>query len=152
IVEEIRRQPATGIGLGVPWTARAPLSEEHVGGRAYTHTILLWYWLKLGPLGLTAYVWLTGLTVWSGYQVWRRCRAGFERAAGLAVAAGSVGLAAAELTGSFTGAGFRFSVVLAAVLGWLASAYVDLPSADDAELEPGVDDERRGPVAAPAFG
>jgi O-antigen ligase len=132
IVEELQRHPTTGIGLGVPWTARSPLSEEHVGGRAYTHTLVLWYWLKLGPLGLVAYVWLTGLTLWSGYQVWRRGREALERCAGLALAAGTVGLAVAETTGSFTGASARFSVVLGAMLGWLASAYLDLR--DDAEV------------------
>jgi hypothetical protein len=133
IIEELRRHPATGIGLGVPWVARSPLSEEHVGGRSYTHTIVLWYWLKLGPLGLVAYAWLTGLVIWSGFQVWRRSARGLERCVGLAYAAGTVGLVVVELTGSFSGAGFRFTALLAVLVGWLASATLDLPEEHGAE-------------------
>jgi O-antigen ligase len=139
IIAELRRSPSTGIGLGVPWTARSPLSEEHIGGRAYVHNIVLWYWLKLGPLGLAAYLWLTATATWCAYQVWRRARDATERAVGLALAAGAVGLAIAEMTGSFSGAGLRFTVVLGALLAWTIAAYGDLAderSPDAAATDP----------------
>lgn len=143
VIEEIQRRPLTGLGLGVPWVARHPLSEEHVGGRFYTHTVALWYWLKLGPLGLAAYLWLTGAMVWAGHALWRRSRWRPDRVVGLALAAGTVGLAVAELTGSFTGVSLRFTVVTGAIVGWLAAALADLPD-HQVERYPGGRSERAG--------
>ena len=54
---EIGRHPVLGIGLGVPWTARYPLAQALPGGRQYTHVLVFWYWLKLGLLGVIAYLW-----------------------------------------------------------------------------------------------
>jgi O-antigen ligase len=127
VVEEIQRNPITGIGLGVPWKARSPLSEEHTGGRYYTHVTLLWYWLNTGPIGFIAYIWLTAVTIWTGLQLWRRGLEKWERVVALAFAVGSVGLAVAETTGSFSGINFRFTVVLGACIAWLASALADAP-------------------------
>jgi hypothetical protein len=120
VLIEVRRQPVFGLGLGVPWTAYEPLPAELEGGRQYTHVVALWYWLKLGALGLLAYVALTLAAVISAVRVSRLAPDPYVRAAGLAVAAGLVALAAAETTGSFTGVSQRSSVLFAAILGWLA--------------------------------
>lgn len=120
VLIEIRSQPLFGLGLGVPWTANEPLPAELEGGRQYTHVVALWYWLKLGALGLLAYVVLTLAAVIAAVRVSRFAPDAYVRAAGLAVAAGIVALAAAETTGSFTGVSQRSSVLFAAILGWLA--------------------------------
>ena len=41
-----------GLGLGVPWTPRYPLTESYAGATGYTHVVVLWWWLKLGLPGL----------------------------------------------------------------------------------------------------
>ena len=122
VVAEIKAHPLTGLGLGVPWTARYPLAEEHVGGRYYTHVVPLWFWLKLGPLGFVTYVWLQGAAVVAGYRVWRRSRSPLERLTGLGLTFAFVGLVVAELTGPFTGVNLRITIVVACLIGWLAAA------------------------------
>jgi O-antigen ligase len=119
---EIARHPFLGIGLGVPWTARHPIPVTFPGGQNYTHTLALWYWLKLGLLGLLAYVWLTVAAVVTAFGLWRSGADDRIRAAGLALAAGFVGLAVAETTGSFTGVETRLTMFVGATLGWLAAA------------------------------
>lgn len=126
VIEELRRHPFTGLGIGVPWTARHPLSLEHEGGRQYTHVTQLWYWLKLGPLGLVAYAWLIGAVLYVGLQVWRRSTIPLDRIVALAVAAATAGLVVGETTGAFTGVNFRITVVVAFAIGWLVSAQADL--------------------------
>jgi hypothetical protein len=126
---EIVRHPVTGIGLGVPWTARHPLPITFPGGRDYTHTVALWYWLKLGLIGFAAYVWLMAAAVRAAFRLWRSDGGDRVRVAGLALAAGLVGLAVAETTGSFTGVESRLTVFVGATLGWLAAAQAGLPRA-----------------------
>ena len=123
--DEIVRHPVTGIGLGVPWRVRHPLAVTFVGGRDYTHTVVLWFWLKLGLLGLVAYLLLMVTAVRSAFGLWRTGPDPRLRIAGLALAAGLVGLAIAETTGSFTGVETRLSVFLGATFGWLAVARGD---------------------------
>lgn len=130
ILEELRRHPLTGIGLGVPWTARSPLSEEHVGGRQYAHVVALYLWLKLGPLGAAGYLWLAAATVWAGVRTWLGARDAVERSVALGLAAATVGLMVVELTGSFTGISTRVTVLVAVTVGWLASARADLDEVD----------------------
>lgn len=132
VIEELRRHPATGLGLGVPWTARNPLSEEHVGGRQYSHVVALYLWLRLGPLGLVGYLWLSLATVWTGFRVWSKASSRVERAVALALAAATVGLMVVELTGAFTGISARVSILVAVTIGWLASARLDLDERDQA--------------------
>lgn len=122
VIAEIVRHPIGGLGLGVPWTGRYPLSIEFEGGRHYTHVNLFWFWLKLGLLGVVAYLWLAAVAVREGLRLYRRSGDRRFGASGLALAAGTVGLLIAETTGSFTGVEFRFTVVLAAAWGWLALA------------------------------
>lgn len=122
VVAELRRHPVTGLGLGVPWVAEHPLPTDHENGRQYTHVVLLWHWLKLGTLGLAAYV---AIVVGAGrlaWLTWRRHPDPLLRAAGLGALCWVVALAAIETTGSFTGVDARFTVLLGAVLGLLSAA------------------------------
>ena len=130
VIEELRRHPLTGLGLGVPWSARHPLSVENEGGRHYTHVTPLWFWLKLGPLGLAAYAWLTAAVIATGLAVWRRQQDRLLRVTGLAVAAAWVGLVVAELTGGFTGINRRITLIEAAMIGWLAVAAARQPTTE----------------------
>ncbi|MGH2950404.1 MAG: O-antigen ligase family protein, partial [Solirubrobacteraceae bacterium] len=119
---ELAEHPLTGLGLGVPWSARHPLAEYFSGGRDYTHVTVLWWWLKLGLLGLIAYLAIMATTVRTGVALWRRGGDAWVRFAGLGAAAGVLGLVVAETTGSFTGVESRVTVFLASLLGWLAAA------------------------------
>ena len=111
-----------GIGLGVPWSLTQPLPVELEGGRLYTHTVVLWYWLKLGLAGLAAYVWLMVAAVVTALAVARRSRSDVVRAAALALAAVLIGMTVAETSGSFTGVSDRYTILVALCLGWLAAA------------------------------
>jgi hypothetical protein len=123
VLAEIGRHPITGIGLSTPWAASARLlSVEHEEGRLYVHFAALWYWLKLGLLGLLAYI---GVLLGSAVLAWRVWRTGHSllvRAFGLASLAGIAGLAVIETTATFTGVEARFTVLFAAQLGLLALA------------------------------
>jgi len=121
VVAEIKAQPLNGLGLGIPWTQRYYVSESHPGGRYYSHVTPLWYWLKLGPLGVIAYFWLAGLAEVVGYHRFRRSRDPVVAIVGLAIAAGWVGLVLAELTGPFSGIDFRLTIVVACAMGWLTA-------------------------------
>jgi hypothetical protein len=125
VAEDLRRHPLTGLGMNVPWTARYPLSEEH--DRNYVHVVLLWYWLKLGVLGMVAFLWLYALALWTAFRVWRAHRDPLVRVGALAAAGGLVALAIVELTASFTGVEPRLTIVFGALLGWIAAAWHRLP-------------------------
>jgi O-Antigen ligase len=118
---EIRHHPVTGLGVTIPWEATVqPLSVEHENGRQYVHFAALWFWLKLGILGLVAYLGLlagAGVLAW---RVWRRSREPLLRAFGLASLCGLVGLVAIETTASFTGVDARFTVLLGVQIALLA--------------------------------
>lgn len=121
VVAEVRAHPIEGLGLGIPWTQRFAVSELHPGGRYYTHVTPLWYWLKLGLLGVVAYLWLAGSAILVAYRRFRTAGDPLVRVVGLALAAGWLGLVVAELTGPFTGIDFRLTVIVGAILGWLAA-------------------------------
>lgn len=121
VLGEIRAHPLTGLGVTVPWTATVqPLSVEHEEGREYVHFAALWFWLKLGILGLFAYIAVIagGMTI--AWRAWRRASQPLLRAFGLASLAGMAGLAVMDTTASFTGVDPRFTVLFAAQLGLLA--------------------------------
>ncbi len=122
VLAELRAHPLTGLGLGVPWTIRYPLPERHEGGQLYTHVTPLWFWLKLGPMGFLAYVWMWATAIVTAYRVWRRGDDPRVRVAALALAAGFVGLIVAELTGPFTGIDVRITLVVGCAFGWLIAA------------------------------
>jgi putative inorganic carbon (HCO3(-)) transporter len=119
---EIQDHPVSGLGLGVPWRVRDPLSQTFPQGSFYNHFALLWFWLHLGILGPITYLWLFGAGMVEALRVARRHRDAVVRAAGMAVAGGLVCLAVAEFTATFTGADPRFDALLGLVLGWVAWA------------------------------
>ncbi len=121
VLGEIRAHPITGLGLGVPWQATVrPLSVEHEGGREYVHFAALWYWLKLGILGLVAYIAIMIGAAVLAWRVWRRSAEPLVRAFGLASLCGMAGLVVIETTASFTGIDARFTILFGAQLGVLA--------------------------------
>jgi O-antigen ligase len=121
VMAEIRRHPVAGLGLEVPWRARHPLPLEHEGGRTYAHVAILYYWLKMGLLGLAAYVAVVATSLLLAWRVWRRAAAPLHRAVGLGLLASLAGLAVAETTASFTGVDYRFSLLHPLALGVLAA-------------------------------
>ncbi len=121
VLAEIKQHPIVGLGVGIPWQATAaPLSVEHEEGRDYVHFAALWYWLKLGVLGLAAYVAIMIGSIVLAWQAWRRSLDPWLRSFALASVCGIAGLIAMDTTASFTGVEARFTVVLAAQLGLLA--------------------------------
>ncbi|HEY1688521.1 MAG TPA: O-antigen ligase family protein [Solirubrobacteraceae bacterium] len=121
VLHSIERHPITGLGLNVPWTATVrPLSEEHEEGRVYVHFAALWFWMKLGILGLVAYIALILGAIALGFRVWRRSPEPLVRAFGLASLCAFVGLIAIETTASFTGVDPRFTALIAVHMGLLA--------------------------------
>lgn len=149
VLAEIRAHPLTGLGLGVPWTIRYALSENHIGGQLYTHVTPLWFWLKLGPLGFVAYLWVWATAIRTAYGVWRQDRDRRIRVTALALGAAFVGLMVAELTGPFTGIDVRITLTVAVAFGWLVAARAGL---QDEERDPATetDDRRRRDYALTA--
>jgi hypothetical protein len=121
VTREIRESPVTGIGLGVPWTVEYSFEYEP-GARNYAHVAVLWFWLKLGLAGLVAYLWLMATALRVALRVSQTARDRFLRVAGTTLFATFVGIVLIEATATFTGANLRFTVVVAALVGWLAAA------------------------------
>ncbi len=120
VLGEIGEHPITGLGMTIPWAASfRSLPVEHEGGRGYVHFAALWYWLKLGILGLLAYVGLLIASLVLSWRVWRSSREPYLRAFGLASLCGIVGLAVIETTASFTGVDTRFTLLFGVQLGLL---------------------------------
>ena len=128
VLADLRDSPIAGVGLGVDYRQRYALSIGDIT-RQYVHFAALWWWMKLGLLGLLGYLWLLGAAVYAGARVWRAHPDAAVRAGGLAAAATVVGYAVAETTGTFAGADLRSSVVVGALLGLLAAAYGQVASA-----------------------
>jgi O-antigen ligase len=122
VLAEIRAHPIEGLGVTIPWAATAQtLSLEGEGeGRQYVHFAALWFWLKLGILGLFGYVGMMLGSMWLAWQAWRRSHEPLLRAFGLGSLAGMVGLIAIDTTASFTGVDPRFTVLFATQVGLLA--------------------------------
>jgi O-antigen ligase len=119
VTAEIRRHPITGLGLGVEWSATHPLGVNHDNGRKYTHVVALWWWLKLGILGLLAYVAVIGTCLALSWQLWRRSSERWLSATGLTFFGGLVAIVSVETVGSFTGVDPRFSALVGASAGML---------------------------------
>jgi O-antigen ligase len=135
---EIKEKPITGFGILVPWnSSKRPLPVEHEEAREYVHFAALWWWMKMGILGLLAYLALLIATARLAWRVWRERTETIFRAFGLASLCAVAGLVVAETTATFTGAELRFSIVFAAQIGLLA-LLTSLPPAEanDAEEEP----------------
>jgi hypothetical protein len=122
VLADLRAAPISGIGLGIDYTQRYPLGLSNITHQ-YVHFAALWWWMKLGILGLIGYVWMMAAAIAVGLRVWAGHPDRLVRTGGLASAAGVVGLAVAETSGTFTGADQRFSIIFGALLGLLAVAY-----------------------------
>ncbi len=121
VLAEIAEHPISGLGMAVPWRADVrTLSVEHEGGRDYVHFALLYYWLKLGILGLCAYAGIVIASLVLAFRAWRAKGDQWLKAFGLASMCAFVGLAVIETTASFTGIEPRLTVVLAVQIGLLA--------------------------------
>lgn len=121
VLSEIGLHPITGLGMTIPWQAMArPLPVEHEGGRLYVHFAALWFWLKLGILGLFAYIAVIAASLMLAWKAWRASREPMLRAFGLASLCGVVALVVLDTTASFTGVDARFTVLFGAQLGLLA--------------------------------
>lgn len=126
VVENIKDQPLAGIGLGVGWEVHKPLAEAH--DRRYVHFAFLWYWLALGILGAIAYLLLLGGSLWTSRQIWRLHPDPVVQVCAIATFGTFLALGVVELTATFTGVEIRLTVLLGALLGWLAAAWQDLPA------------------------
>jgi O-antigen ligase len=121
VLAEIGSHPITGLGMTIPWnTTVRTLSLEHPGGRQYVHFAALWFWLKLGILGLLAYIACIAASMVLAWQAWRRSHEPLLRAFALASLCGMAGLVVMDTTASFTGVDARFTVLFAAQVGLLA--------------------------------
>lgn len=126
VIENLKEHPITGVGLGVDWEVHKPLAEAH--DRRYVHLAFLWYWLALGILGPIAYVLLLGSALGTGVQVWRRHLDPVVQVCAIACFGAFVAIGVVELTATFTGVEPRLTILLGALLGWLAAAWQDLPA------------------------
>jgi hypothetical protein len=134
VLGAIDEHPITGLGVTIPWAATVqPLSVEHEEGRQYVHFAALWFWLKLGILGLFAYVGLIAGSMTLAWQAWRRSTEPLLRAFGLASLCGIAGLIAIDTTASFTGVEPRFTLLFGMQVGLLAllARTAGLTAADD---------------------
>jgi O-antigen ligase len=147
VLEELRRHPVTGLGIGTPWKARHPLPLENEGGRQYTHIAILWWWLKLGILGPIAYLSLYGFGIAAAFRTAVSHPDRRLAAVGLGAAGALLGVLAAEATATHLGANARFTVLFGAVLGLLAvlrSQALAHERAQRAGVEPAEAEDERG--------
>jgi len=121
VLAAIKENPITGLGVTIPWRATArPLPLEGEGEpRQYVHFAALWYWMKLGILGLLAYLGLILASMILAWQTWRRRPEPLLSAFGLGSLCAVIGLVVIDTTASFTGVDPRFTIVFAAQVGLL---------------------------------
>jgi len=121
VIAEIEEHPFTGLGVSVPWIARYPLSVDRPFSRSYVHFAALWWWLKLGLIGLVAYLAVMGSSLRASFLVWREQHDSWFRVFGLAMLGSVIGLIVAETTASFTGVTPRMTAVFATAIGIVAA-------------------------------
>lgn len=139
VLGEIKQHPISGLGMTIPWTATVrPLPVEHPNGRQYVHFAALWWWLKLGILGLAGYLAFLVGSIVLAFQAWRRSPEPLLRGFALASMCGVVALAVLDTTASFTGVDQRFTLIFAVQLGLLALLAMrpDLPHLEMDEAAP----------------
>jgi hypothetical protein len=121
VVAAIKDHPVAGLGIGVPWQATArPLPVEVNPDHDYVHFAVLYWWLKLGLLGMLAYVAMVLSAAVMSLRVWQHSREPLVRAFGLGSLCSIVGLVVIETTATFSGTDARFTLVLAGQLALLA--------------------------------
>jgi len=123
VLAEIRSSPLVGLGLAVPWQQTYPLSVvQPGGGELYVHMAVLWFWLKLGVLGVIAYLAYMLSAIVAGIRVFRRHPDARIRIAGAGAAGGLLGLAVVEATATFLGTDLRMTVLVGCTVGLLSVA------------------------------
>lgn len=130
VLAEIRGSPLTGLGIGTPWRTRYALSINRAGGRDYVHFAALWFWLKLGLVGLAAYLAMMLSGALAGLRAWRASRDTLLGVTALGLGITLIGIGVAETTATFTGVSPRFNVFLGGLLGLLAVIARDLRGHD----------------------
>ncbi len=121
VVAAIKDHPVTGLGIGVPWEASArPLPVEVNPDHQYVHFAVLYWWLKLGLLGMLAYVAMLAGGLVMSVRVWQRGHEPVVRAFGLGSLCSIIGLAVIETTATFSGTDTRFTLAFAGQLALLA--------------------------------
>ncbi len=143
VLAEIRGSPLVGLGLAIPWKETSPLSIESPGGRLYVHMAVLYFWLKLGVLGVVAYLGYMITAIVVGIRVFWRHHDPRIRAAGAGAAAALVGLAVVEATATFLGSDMRMTVLIGCVVGLLSVAFAQIQSTAPPLAPAGVDSEQR---------
>jgi O-antigen ligase len=120
VVAEIRKHPVAGLGIGIPWDASArPLPVEVNPDHQYVHFAVLYWWLKLGVLGMLAYLAMVLTALLMSFRIWKHAPEPFVRAFGLGSLCSIVGLVVIETTATFSGTDARFTLVLAGQLALL---------------------------------
>lgn len=128
VIATLKESPLTGVGLGGQWKVHQPIAEAHP--RNYVHFAFLWFWLELGPLGALAYALLLLTGLWLAWRVLDSHPDPLVQVGAIAAFATVVGIIVVELTATFTGVDPRFSIMVGALLGWLAAAWRDVPEAN----------------------
>jgi O-antigen ligase len=122
VLAALREDPVTGLGIGVPWQASTrSLPVEVNVEHQYVHFAALFWWLRLGLIGLLAYAATLLGGVALSWRIWRRAREPLVRAVGLGSLCGLIGLLAIESTAAFTGVDMRFTLLFGAQLGLLGT-------------------------------
>ena len=120
VVAAIKDHPIAGLGIGVPWEASArPLPVEVNPDHQYVHFAVLYWWLKLGVLGMLAYAAMLASALLMSFRVWQHAPEAVMRAFGLGSLCSIVGLVVIETTATFSGTDARFTLVLAGQLALL---------------------------------
>lgn len=133
VLAELRAHPLTGVGVGVEWKQRYPLNFEVTDLQYYSHTAVLWHWLKYGAMGPLMYLWLIVAAALSGLRIFRRSTDRVVACAGLGAGAALIGLAVVELASTVIGPDLRGGMVAGVLLGLLAVAErgLGVPAAAD---------------------
>jgi O-Antigen ligase len=143
VLAEIRSSPLVGLGLAVPWQETYPLSvEQPGGGELYVHMALLWFWLKLGVLGVIAYLGYMLTAIVAGVRVFRRHPDARIRVAAVGAAGGLLGLAVVEATATFLGTDLRTTVLVGCTVGLLSVALGQIRPSAPLAPAPAVADQR----------
>lgn len=124
----IEQAPLTGLGFGVPWTQVDPLPGYFPDNRQYTHIGYLWVWLKMGILGLLAYLAFLSIGLRYAIRIYRHHARSDMRDFAAVLAIGLVADIVVEFTADFVGSDARYTFLVAAIVAWLSAVDYHLSS------------------------
>ena len=67
VLHSVLKRPVFGLGIGVPWVVNRPISLAFTGQEQHQALLPLWWWMKMGILGLFAYFWLMATAMYMGF-------------------------------------------------------------------------------------